>query len=58
MVDKSSYYESLTTYIDYIHIWSKYPMASIKSLKKTYMSKGVGIPENYSGGNVEPLGEA
>jgi hypothetical protein len=33
-------------------------MAVIKSLEKTYMSKSVGIPEYYLGGNVELLGEA
>jgi hypothetical protein len=33
-------------------------MAFIKSLQKTYMSKSVGIPEYYLGGNVEFLGEA
>jgi hypothetical protein len=33
-------------------------MAVITSLEKTYMLKGVGIPEYYLGGNVEFLGEA
>jgi hypothetical protein len=32
-------------------------MAVIKSLEKTYMLIGVGIPEYYLGGNVEFLGE-
>jgi hypothetical protein len=58
MVYKSSHYEYLATYIDDILIWSKDPMAIIKSLEKTYMLKSVGIPEHYSGGNVEFLGEA
>jgi hypothetical protein len=31
MVDKSSHYEYLVTYVDAILIWSKYPMAVIKS---------------------------
>jgi hypothetical protein len=58
MVDKSSHYEYLTTYVDDILIWSKDPMAVIKSLEKTYMLKIVGIQEYYLGGNVEFLGEA
>jgi hypothetical protein len=58
IVGKSSHYEYLATYVDYILIWSNDPMAVIKSLEKTYMLKTVGIPEYYSGGNVEFLGEA
>jgi hypothetical protein len=45
MVDKSSHYEYLPTYMDEILIWSKDPMAVIKALEKTYMLKSVGIPE-------------
>jgi hypothetical protein len=58
MVDKSSHYEYLATYVDEILIWSKDVMGVIKSLEKTYMLKSVGIPEYYLGGNVEFLGEA
>jgi hypothetical protein len=57
MEDKSSHYEYLATYVDYILIWSKDPMAVIKSLEKTYMLKSVGVLEYYLGGNVEFLGE-
>jgi hypothetical protein len=57
VVDKSSHYEYLTTYVDDILIWSKDPMAFMKSSEKTYMLKSVGIPEYYLGGNVEFLGE-
>jgi hypothetical protein len=53
MVDKPSHYESLAIYVHDILIWSKDPMAVIKSLEKTYMLKSVGIPEYYLGGNVE-----
>jgi hypothetical protein len=53
IVDKSSHYEYLATYVDDILIWSKDPIAVIKSLEKTYMLKSVGIPEYYLGGNVE-----
>jgi hypothetical protein len=58
MVDKSSHYEYLSTYVDDILIWIKDPMAVIKSLEKTYMLNSEGIPEYYLGGNVELLGEA
>jgi hypothetical protein len=58
MVDKSSHYEYLATYVDDILIWSKDPMAVLKALEKTYMLKSVGIPEYYLDGNVEFLGEA
>jgi hypothetical protein len=49
MVDKSSDYEYLATYVDDILIWSKDPMEVIKALEKTYMLKSVGIPEYYLG---------
>jgi hypothetical protein len=58
MVENTSHYEYLATYVDDILIWSKDPMAVIKSLEKTYMLKSVGIPEYYLGGNLEFLGEA
>jgi hypothetical protein len=58
MVDKSSHYEYLATYVDYILIWNKDPLAVMKSLEKTYMLKSVDIPEYYIGGNLEFLGEA
>jgi hypothetical protein len=44
MVEKSSHYEYLATYVDDILIWSKVPMAVIKALEKTYMVKILGIP--------------
>jgi hypothetical protein len=58
MVDKSSYYEYLATYVDDILIWSKDPMAVIKALKKTFMVMSLGTLEYYLGGNVEFLREA
>jgi hypothetical protein len=58
MVEKSSHYEYLATYVDDILIWSKDLMAIIKALEKTYMLKSVGIPEYYLGRNVEFLGKA
>jgi hypothetical protein len=58
MVENSSHYEYLATYVDYILIRSMDPMAVIKSLERSYMLKSVGISEYYFGGNVEFLGEA
>jgi hypothetical protein len=56
MVNKSSHYEYLATYVDDILIWSKDPLAIIMSLEKNDMLKSVGIPEYYLVGNVEFLG--
>jgi hypothetical protein len=58
MVDKSSHYEYLATYVDDILIWIKDPRAVKKSLEKTYMLKSVGIPDYYLGWNAEFLGES
>jgi hypothetical protein len=44
--------------MDDILIWSKDPIEVIKALEKTYVLKGVGIPEYYLGAKVELLGEA
>jgi hypothetical protein len=44
MVDKLSYYEYLATYVDDIIIWSKDPIAVIKSLEKVYILKSLGFP--------------
>jgi hypothetical protein len=49
MVDKSSHYEYLATYVDDILIWSKDTMTVIKALEKTYMFKSLSIPEYYLG---------
>jgi hypothetical protein len=53
-----SHFEYLFTYVDDILIWSKDPMAVIKSLEKIYLSKNVSIPEYNLGGNVEFLGDS
>jgi hypothetical protein len=37
-------------------IWSKDPIAYIKSLEKNYILKSVGIPKDYLVGNVESPG--
>jgi hypothetical protein len=57
MVEKSSHYEYLATYVDDTLIWSKDTMAVIKALEKAYMLMSLVIPEYYLGGNVEFLGE-
>jgi hypothetical protein len=56
MVDKSSHYEYLATYVDDMFI--KDPIVVIKSFEMSYMFKNVGIAEYYLGGNVKFLGEA
>jgi hypothetical protein len=58
MIDKTSHYAYLATCVDDILIWSKDPMAVIKSLEKICLLKNVGIPEYYLGGNVEFLGDS
>jgi hypothetical protein len=58
MVDKTSHYEYLATYVDDICIWSKDPMAVINSLEKIYLLKNLGVAEYDLGGNVEFLEEA
>jgi hypothetical protein len=55
MINKTSHYEYLATYVDEILILSKGPMGVIKSLEKIYVLKSVGIPEYYLGGNAEIL---
>jgi hypothetical protein len=47
VVEMTSYHEYLATYMDDILIWSKDPMAVIKSLEMVYVLKCVGIPEYY-----------
>jgi hypothetical protein len=58
MVDKTSHHEYLATYVDDILIWSMDQIAVVKSMEKTYITKSVGTPEYYLGGNVEFLGES
>ena len=63
MVDKSSHYEYLATYMDVILIWSKDPMAAIKSLEKLLIKecthsrilfrRKCGIPLENHGKNQE-----
>jgi hypothetical protein len=45
VMENSSHYEYLATYVNDILIWSKNSIPVINSLEKTYMLKNVGIPE-------------
>jgi hypothetical protein len=55
IVDNSSQYYYLGSYVDDILIWRKNTMAVNKSLEKIYLSKNDGIHGYYLGGNVEFL---
>ena len=55
---KDGYYKYIATYVDDLLIMSKEAMTLIEEFKKTYVLKGVGVPEYYLGGNViTELGE-
>ena len=56
MKDMGTHYEYVATFVDDVLIWSKDPMAIMEELKKTYILKGVGIPEYYlgQGGMLRP----
>jgi hypothetical protein len=47
MVDKSSHYEYLGTYVDDIIIWIKDPMTVIKLLEDDYIVKSIVIQKYY-----------
>ena len=49
------HYEYIANYVDDVISFSKDPMAVIEELRKDYLLKGVGEPEYYLGGNVDPL---
>jgi hypothetical protein len=50
---KHGKYEYLASYVDDVIAISPDPMAIIGDLKKTYILKGVGVPEYYLGGNFD-----
>jgi len=52
---KDGHYEYIANYVDDVISFSKDPMSVIEELKKDYLLKGVGEPEYYLGGNVDPL---
>jgi hypothetical protein len=52
---KDGHYEYIANYVDDVISFSKDPMSVIDELKKDYMLKGVGEPNYYLGGNVDPL---
>jgi hypothetical protein len=49
------HYEYIANYVDDVISFSKDPMKIIEEIRKDYMLKGVGEPEYYLGGNVDPL---
>jgi hypothetical protein len=49
------HYEYIANYVDDVISFSKDPMNVIEEIRKDYMLKGVGEPEYYLGGNVDPL---
>jgi hypothetical protein len=51
-------YEYIATYVDDILAFGINPMEIIEEIKKSYVLKGVGVPEYYLGGNVDPLDAA
>jgi hypothetical protein len=51
-------YEYIATYVDDILAFGINPMEIIDEIKKSYVLKGVGVPEYYLGGNVDPLDAA
>jgi hypothetical protein len=52
---KDGHYKYIANYVDDVISFSKNPMSVIEELKQDYMLKGVGEPEYYLGGNVDPL---
>jgi hypothetical protein len=52
---QDGHYEYIANYVDDVISFSKDPMSVIEELRKDYMLKGVGEPEYYLGGNVDPL---
>jgi Reverse transcriptase (RNA-dependent DNA polymerase) len=54
---EAGHYEYIANYIDDVISFSKDPMSVIDELKLNYMLKGVGEPEYYLEGSVDPLDE-
>ena len=49
------HYEYIANYVDDVICFSRDPMKVIEEIRSDYMLKGVGEPEYYLGGNVDPL---
>jgi hypothetical protein len=49
------HYEYIANYVDDVISFSKDPLKVIEEIHKDYMLKGVGEPEYYLGGNINPL---
>jgi hypothetical protein len=55
--DCGDHYEYIATYVDDLLVFSRNPMQIIEEIKSDYILKGIGEPEYYLGGNIEPLDE-
>ena len=55
MRDRGDHYEYVATYVDDLLVVSKEPNMILETIKQSYKYelKGVGMPEYYSGGNVD-----
>ena len=49
------HYEYIANYVDDVICFSRNPMQVIEEIHSDYMLKGVGEPEYYLGGNINPL---
>ena len=49
------HYEYIANYVDDVICFSRDPMKVIEEIRSDYMLKGIGEPEYYLGGNVDPL---
>ena len=55
--ERGGTYEYLASYVDDVIVISHDPMFTIEQLKKSYVLKGVGIPEYYLGGNFDQVSD-
>ena len=53
----NGHYEYIANYVDDVICFSQDPMKVIEEIRSDYMLKGVGEPEYYLGGNVDPLND-
>ena len=51
----NGHYEYIANYVDDVISFSRNPTKVIEEIQSDYMLKGVGEPEYYLGGNVDPL---
>ena len=51
----NGHYEYIANYVNDVICFSRNPMKVIEEIRSDYMLKGIGEPEYYLGGNVDPL---